>query len=238
MRVARYLLVAGLNVAAHASPMCALGTLATYEALAPGPAGGCTVGPLTFHDFGFAVVTSTGGALAVTAAGTTVTPVSGPANFGLQYSSGGFSVTAGQSIQYLLTYTVDPEPPIIHGFGVLFDVDGPTPPGSDTISSLECQDSAFTGTTCPTSTVLQTVFDNGVTFSHDSILVFGSPLMTLGDRTTITLDATSGGTANFTSLTETVFTPEPSLGLLVTALGFLMIGLRRGRKTSGATAIW
>jgi hypothetical protein len=227
MGVARYLVVAGLSVAAHASPMCAPDTLANYEALAPGPAGGCTVGPLTFHDFGFAMVTSTGGPTPVTAAGIIVTPVIGLYNFGLQYSSGGFSVTAGQSIQYLLTYTVDPEPPIIHAFEVLFDVDGPTSPGSDTISSLECQDSAFSGATCPNSTISQTVFDNGVTFSHNNTFIFGSSLMTLGDRTTITLDATSGGTANFTSLTETVITPEPSLGLLVAVLGVLMIGLRR-----------
>src|SRR5437660_8909198 len=118
MLVARYIVVAGLCAAAHATP-CAPDTLANYLALAPGPTGGCTVGPLTFHDFGFFIVTSSGGPTPVTDAGITVTPVSGPYNFGLQYSSGGFSVTAGQSIQYLLTYTVDPEPPIIHAFEVL-----------------------------------------------------------------------------------------------------------------------
>ena len=153
----------------------------------------------------------------------------GPYRFGLTYSSSGFSVTSGQSIQYLLTYTIDPPPPIIHGFDMSFDVDGPTAPGMDTITSVECLNSAFTGAVCPTSTVTQTVFDNGITFSRDSYAPFPGYFTTMGDRTTITLDASTGGTANFTSLSETAVTPEPASGLLA-GLTLVLLVFHRGLK--------
>jgi hypothetical protein len=231
MRVAAWAFLGALAASgAHAAPMCMPDSLANYELLAPGASGGCTVGPLDFHDFAFFVQASSGGATPVSDSNITVTPVMGPDRFGLTYSSNGFSVTSGQSIQYLLTYTIDPPPPIIHGFDVSFDVDGPTAPGLDTTTSVECLDAAFTGTTCPTSTVTQTVFDNGITSSRDSTVALPGFFTTLGDRTTITLDASMGGTANFTSLTESAITPEPATGVLAGTLILVLLVFQRRLK--------
>lgn len=230
MRIATWALLAvSAASVAHAAP-CVPGTLMSYELLPSGPTGGCTVGPLGFHDFAFSVQASSGGATPVSDSNITVTPVMGPFNFGLTYSSNGFSVTSGQSIHYLLTYTIDPPPPIIHGFDLSFDVDGPTSPGMDTITSVECLNSAFTGAVCPTSTVTQTVFDNGITSSRDSNAPFPGYFTTMGDRTTITLDASMGGTANFTSLTEKAVTPEPASALLAGTLILALLVFHRRLK--------
>jgi hypothetical protein len=69
------------------------------------------------------------------------------------------------------------------------------------------------------------VFDNGVTSSLDSSVVF-APVITLGVQTTITLDASKGGSADFASITETVVTPEPAYALPA-ALCLAVIALRR-----------
>jgi hypothetical protein len=221
MQIARCAFLSAFATALAMASPCIPGTLADYEQLPTGPSGGCTVGPLDFHDFGFILDSSSGGAIPVAASAIMVTPSSGFDNFGLTYSSDGFSVTSGQFIQYVLSYTVDPPPPIIHGGSLSFDVDGPTFPGLDDITSVQCLDAAFNGAVCPTSTVTQSVFDNGLTSSFSSTVAFG-PVSTLGNRTTITLDATSGGSANFASFTETVITPEPSFGVAVAAITLLL----------------
>jgi len=73
------------------------------------------------------------------------------------------------------------------------------------------------------------VFDNGITFSRDSYAPFPGYFTTMGDRTTITLDASTGGTANFTSLSETAVTPEPASGLLA-GLTLVLLVFHRGLK--------
>jgi len=228
MQIARWaFLLAFATGLAMASP-CVPDTLANYELLPAGATGGCTVGPLDFHDFSFILDSSSGGPTPVSASAIMVTPVNGPDNFGLMYASDGFSVASGQFIQYVLSYTVDPPPPIIHGAFLGFAVDGPVFPGSDSITSVLCLDAAFNGAVCPTSTLTQNVFDNGVTASFENAIAFG-PVSTVGDRTTITLDATSGGSADFASFTET-FIPEPAYGLLTAAL-VLFLGCKRIKES-------
>jgi hypothetical protein len=200
---------------------CAIDTLANYIALG---SGGCTVGGLAFTDFAFSTVSSSGGAVAVTAAGITVTPVIVGLKEGLNYASTGFSVSAGQAIQYLLTYTID-DPPIIHGFELEMFTDPPVFPGIAQIDSLECVGAAFVGTSCSGTTTPNSVFDNGASSSHLDTEFF-SPAITVGDRTTITLDATSGGSANFESFNELAIVPEPS-SLWLMAGSLLLLPWRR-----------
>jgi hypothetical protein len=202
---------------------CVSGTLASYIALG---ATGCSVGPTTlvFSDFSFGLVSASGGAVAVGAAGITVTPVISPQKFGLNYASSGFNVTAGQFIQYLLSYTID-DPPIIHGFELdMFDP--PTPPGMASITSVGCLGAAFSGSTCPTSTVTQMVSDNGITASLTDIKNFG-PVSILGNRSTITLDAHLGGTADITGFTEFAAIPEPATAWFAGAGLLLLFAVRR-----------
>jgi hypothetical protein len=201
-----------------ADTVCVSGTLASYEALG---ATGCSVGPINFFNFGFATAAMSGGAVPVDATEITVSPVTAPDSYGLNYASTGFQVSTGQFIQYLLTYTSDPQPPIIHGFAMQMFVDGPVFPGEATVASEECLGFAFSGATCAGSTVSQSVFDNGITSSLTSVQSF-PPVDTLGDRTTITLDASSGGSAEFTSFSESVLTPEPAPGPLVGAALFVL----------------
>src|ERR1700730_16907016 len=125
---------------------CPTASLFVYEGFG---AGGCTVGRFTFHDFGFILgAPSIGGPTALTATDINVSPVTTPVQYGLNYASAGFSVATGQKITYLLTYTIDPPPPIIWGFELSFDADPPIFPGIASITSLECPGFAFTGTSC------------------------------------------------------------------------------------------
>lgn len=209
-----------LTPVARAGP-CTIDTLANYIALG---SGGCTVliagNKAAFTDFAFSMVSFSGGAVPVTAAGITVTPVIAGFEGGLNYASSGFSVTAGQSIQYLLTYTID-DPPIIHGFDLEMFTDPPVFPGLAQIDSLECVGAAFVGTSCSGTPKLNSVFDNGTSSSHKDTEFFAAAI-TVGDRTTIKLDATSGGSANFGSFNGLAIVPEPS-SLWLMAGGLLLL---------------
>jgi hypothetical protein len=191
---------------------CAIGDLAGYEALG---AGGCTVKGLPFGSFTFSTAFATGGATAVSASQITVTPVDPDIAAGLNFASAGFSVDAGQAVQYTMTFDVD-DPPIIHGWDLQFS-DPVSFPAVITITSEECLGAAFVGSVCPTSSiVINTVSGNGITAVLDDEEFF-APQRIVGELTTITLDATTGGSASFTSFTESaiVMTPEPSSVMLL-----------------------
>ena len=210
---------------ASASP-CATETLADYIALG---SAGCTVGPkLLFDNFSFVVLDSSGGAMAVTPNQITVTPEVTPGSpYGLNYASTGFKVTAGQSIQYLLSYTISDPPPIIRGFYLHLFTDPPIFPGLVDISSKECLGAAFSSGMCSGTPLTQDVFTNGHISSLTSFRTF-SQIDVLGDETTITLDASKGGTASFTSFTESGVVPEPRSALLVGAgLATVLIAITR-----------
>jgi hypothetical protein len=214
--------------AIYATP-CPTASLFVYEGFG---ATGCTVGLFTFHDFNFVLgAPSIGNPIALTAADVSVSPVTSPVQFGLNYSSSGFSVTTGQKITYLLTYTIDPPPPVIWGFDLDFDADPPVFPGVASITSLECPGFPFSGTSCPSPTVTNAVSDNGTSASHLHTDIEQIPGATniLGDRTTIVLDATAGGSAEFLNFTESVLTPEPGT-LAITALASALLWTRRRRR--------
>jgi len=200
---------------------CPTAALSVYEGFG---ATGCTVGLFTFHDFNFILgAPSVGGPVALTAADINVLPVTMPTKFGLNYAFGGFSVATGQKITYLLTYTVDPQPPSF-GVSILVLMRTLRFPGIASITSLECPGAPFTGTTCPSPTVTNTVSDNGTSASHlhtDIQQIPGSTNI-LGDRTTIVLDTTASGRAEFLNFTESVVTPEPGT-LALTALASALL---------------
>ena len=214
-----------LGPAAVADVVCATDTLANYELLGPG---GCTVKGLPFMGFSFSTVAVSGGAVPVGVSQVTVSPVDPEVQAGLNFASNGFSVTAGQFAQYQLAFSAD-DPPIIHGWALqLFDP--VIAPALITITSEECLGAAFTGSVCPTGlTVTNTVFDNGITSVLADTQFFPASRI-VGELTTITLDATKGGSASFTSFTElATVVPEPSTVLLTASSLLLLFLVRRLR---------
>jgi len=211
---------------APSATLCTADTLTNYAALG---VGGCTVKGLPFSGFTFNVVFATGGAIPVTAGQITVSPVDPDLEGGLNFASDGFSVSAGQSVEYQISYTVD-DPPIIHGWDLqLFDP--VTPPAIISIISEECLGAAFSGTSCPTSsTVINTVSDNGTTPVLRDKEYFPNS-RTVGVLTTIQLDAHLGGSASFTSITEqAVLAPEPWPAMLTASSLLLLVFARRLRR--------
>jgi hypothetical protein len=228
------LLSAVFGSAAFGAGVCMTDTLANYEGL---PAG-CTIKALNFGSFTFTTVFATGGAVPVTADQITVTPVDPSLIAGLNFSSSGFSVSPGQSVEYQISHVVR-DPPIIHGMHLRL-VDPVTFPAIITITSEECLGAAFAGTTCPTlSTVTNTVFDNGITAVLDDTKFF-PPIHIIGELTTIKLDASPGGSASFSSFQEDyLLTPEPwSAALVVSGMALLVLArLLQGRFLSKARKV-
>jgi hypothetical protein len=207
-----------------AAASCQTTTLDTYIALG---SSGCTVGQFSFTGFSFGVMGSSGGPAPVAASAIMVTPFQSGNEYGLTYSSNGFNVSTGQKIQYLLSYVVG-DPPIIHGFATSMRTDPPMFPGIATITSDECLGANFSGSTCPDPTASETVFSNGLISVLDASQSFG-PEGLIGDQTTITLDATSGGSAEFISLSEGVLVPEPGTVVPVLLAVTVLLWLRMRR---------
>ncbi len=205
---------------------CPTQSLTDYEALGPG---GCTVKGLPFSGFNFTTLSLTGGAKAVDPMNITVTPIDPDISAGLNFASDGFSVDSGQSADYQLSYSVD-DPPIIHGWDLELD-DPINFPAFVEITSVECLGAAFIGTTCPTGlTITATVSDNGIISVPSDIVSFGA-VRTVGVLTTITLDATAGGSASFTSFGENaIVAPEPWSVLLTGSILPLLLLKRRRRS--------
>src|SRR6266508_1785780 len=85
-----------------ASP-CPLGNLGAFVSM-----GACTIGPLTFRDFNFGVAGSFGNPNVLGADDINVSPIEGATTFGLNFQSPGFSVGPGQSVGYMLGFSIDP----------------------------------------------------------------------------------------------------------------------------------
>jgi PEP-CTERM motif-containing protein len=213
------------------SPACTTGTLASYIALGGGPTGGCSIDTeVRFFDFSFTVLSTGGGAIPISAASITVTPVLNGADLSLTFSSAGFSVSGAESVSYLLAYTIDPHP-ILKLFRDNLLTSTPTFPGLASITTNLCIGAPFGGTllapTCSGTPDSVMVFHNGTTFSLSDSTSF-APVADLGVRNIITL-AANGATSSFTGLTNTVqVTPEP-VTLLMMGTGLLGLGLSRRR---------
>jgi len=214
------------SAVAYAAP-CGSATLFTYVGLG---GTGCTVGPFLFKDFGFSVISTTGSPAILSVTDINVTVVTSPNHYGLNYapspSSAGFSLTSGQSIDYLLSYTVYPPPPIIWGEELDMFTNTPVAPGKATITSSEC-----IGAPCGVPTVSHSVLHHGGTDFHlTDVLPIVPNTGILGVQTHIVLDATLGGSSSFTSFTEQVVIPEPgTLALCTLASALILLRNRRNR---------
>ena len=206
----------------QAGPVCISGTLASYEAL---PVTGCMVGVLTANNFVFTVLGSSGGAVPLT--DTQITVALSPTGLGLRFSSTGFSVTGAGSVQYLIGYTLDPSD-TIQSMDDFMD-----PPsailGFANVTTTGCLNAAFVGSTCSTSTVSVTVFDNNGSTQFTNSVSF-VPVPVLGIRNIIDLQA-KGGSASFDLFDSNVVVPEPASWLCcASALILIAARLRRVRS--------
>jgi hypothetical protein len=189
-----------------------------------------TLGSYTFtaKDVSYTLISGT---IAIADTDILVTPVSGVTSvygapqpyFGLEFSSGKFSVTGSDTAKYLLTYFWDPGD--IRGFVDILD-DPVVPPGLAKIATDFCFNGEF-GVACPPATGTVTVSDNGTTphLVDKSVPLSGpcNPLCTIGVQNTIELDGGgAGGSAEFTDfVNQVVVGPEPGTwtgGLLVLAI--------------------
>ncbi len=191
---------------------CVVDFLTNYEALG---ATGCQVGPFTVNNFSYTLVAST---VNIPDTDITVTPVIGAGSFGLMFSSPDFDVTGNDFARYLLAYTWDPGD--IRSLEDVLNTSTPVFPGVATITTDACEDSAFTGATCPTTDVTLVVFSNGNAATLTDTVGFSPGIGTVGIRDLIDMEA-NGASSEFTSFLNIVSTPEPSTlaeGLIALAL--------------------
>ena len=208
----------------QAAPLCTIGSLASYEALG---STGCLNGEFLVKDFAFSVTAMGGGAIPVTDAAILVTPTStAVGTFGLSFSSGGFSVTGMQFVQYLIAYTWDPRN--IRSMDDLL-VDPVTPPGLVKITTDGCVGAAFVGPVCSTFINTVIVSDDGVTPVTSSKVFFSPAVVSvLGIRNTIDLQGNVNGSASFESFANEASAPEPATWITAAAcLGALLMRRRR-----------
>jgi len=207
---------------------CTMAPLTTYVGFS---STGCTFGSFTFKDFTFSVLGMSGGYTPLGAGGITVNPAAAPGMLALNFG-GAFSVTGNESVDYLITYTVDPPPIIIHGWDLDLFTFTPVAPGLASITTDLCRTSAFSGAVCPAgaaNTFSLNVFHDGTGGSVTSTGVGFAPTNVVGVRSSISLDG-NGASADFASFTNTTdLIPEPSTFLLI-AGGLCALGLLRRRR--------
>lgn len=203
--------------------VCLSGTLATYEGAAA-----CSIGPLNFSfpATAFQLVSTTGSPMTATAADINLTPVdmSSGRLLGFTFTpTAGFSVAAGQEIEYSLTYDVM-DPPIIIG-GQLDMSDPITLGGSSGISDKL---TPFGPCTTIPGPITLSVVSTGAPFVSD-VKPFSSPTCNYQDTSTITLNAGPGGTADILTFTHEAVLPEPSYAFVIALASVLAIVSKRIR---------
>ncbi len=217
----KLLLFVGILVATSSmgwATACVDGTLATYETLG---AGGCTIGGLTFANFGFSS-TSSGGAVAPSASAVVVDACPGGGGFCADVPPGenGFvfqmpAVTnSGQSVDAGITYTVS---------GDIVDALALTAGGS----------TSGTGAIAVSETSLGGLINLNVPNGNGSDTQTFAPVSTLTVTKDIGVSAGTDGNAALSFVANGWSTvPEPStLGFLfVGSLGLLGFAKRRQKK--------
>jgi len=200
---------------------CVPGSLLSYESLG---GTGCTIGAITVESFSFNVNSTSGGATAVTDSQITVTPEMSGETIGVRISSSGFSVTTGQSVEYLIAYTWDPSDDISSTDDALEDP--VTAPATLDITTNACAGLAFSGSICSATPETLNVFDHGTSSQLFSSASF-APVGVVGIRNTIDLNAVAGGSAAFTALTNEITVPEPGTWLSAAVSLILLVGKKR-----------
>ena len=203
----------------YAGP-CTIQSLAVYEGLTPNV--GCTIGAsgIFVYNFTFSAMNAIG-VTPITASNITVTPTFTTnvfsLNFGATVGATGFSVGSGQSVQYVIGYTWDPDDDI-QSMDDLEDPPAFTSPGSSGISSVGCLNTP----TC-SSTATVNVFDGPSSAQLTNSVSFAA-VAVLPVQNTLSLQGGSGGSASLDGFTNEVTVPEPATWLTgVAFLGLLLL---------------
>jgi hypothetical protein len=208
------------------TPCPGSGTLDQLIALNSNVTPGCTIDGLNYSAFAWNM---NGGSTTVLDTQVNFTTSTMPGGLGvLDLSSTAFTVSGSGSLNYTLTYEIDPPPIIIRMFDQdLFDP--VTFPGLADIPTTICLGAAWTGSVCPTSTTASVdTFDTGLTHQLTNSVTF-APQSTLGISTVINLQA-NGASASITGFGETTeIIPEPASYLLV-ALGLAALVWLRSKR--------
>jgi hypothetical protein len=212
---------------------CTTGTLASYIALG---STGCMNGLFNVEDFTFTVMSNT--TVPIAANDILVTPGTTANNFDLQFSSALsnniFNVSGTDSIDVQIGYSWDPG-----DIGSINEVmnDPPVAPGVSSITIDVCENAFFTTGVCPTKPLTAQLIDDPAEQERilNATIIFPPGVTSLGIEDTISLAGNGGmGSADITSLSDTVVTPEPATLLLVpAAAGVLFACRRRARAHSG-----
>jgi hypothetical protein len=226
-------LVAVCALPGLSTPLCVTTTLDNYIALG---AGGCQLDTFTLTNFSYSFVSGT---VSIPDSDITVTPSTASDMVGLTFSSPDFSVSGSDSAVYLLGYTYDPGD--IRSLEDILNATTPVFPGFAQVTTEDCENSAFSGMTCPNTTDTITVSDNGITLNSPATVSFASPfIQTLGVLDTIELDA-NGASSQISGFGSQLGVPEPSaLGPCVLLVGLLfrrrataLTRMHRGQRWSG-----
>ncbi len=205
-----------------AAPMCVSTTLDVYEALG---SGGCQIGGLVVKNFTYSFVS---GSPVVPDTAVTVTPIVSGESLTLDFTSPDFTVSGSTSTVYLLAYTWDPGD--IRSLEDILNANSPVPPGFAQITTVDCRDAAFIGSTCPTSTDTLIVNDDGITLNSPASVSFSPPVGILGIRNTIQLDG-NGASSEIGGFENRITLPEPSAALPLLLLAPLLLRRLRLKRT-------
>ena len=181
--------------------------------------GSCTLGPnLTFEDFGFQLIKSSGIVQPINASDITVAPDS--SGTGIDFSSSDFQASGSQSMTFALTYTIVSSQAISQVSSSLVSADVIAPASIDVFENF-CLGSAFDNGVCNGPIATINLEDNGsdpyATISPPATTIGGSYIVsTLGNDS----HGSIGGIDTTTSLPPG---PEPASTLLC-AMGLLTLG--------------
>jgi hypothetical protein len=196
--------------------------LSTYINLG---ARGCQLGDLNVVNFSFTTILST---VTILASDITVTPVVAGDTLELTFTSPKFNISGSDTAQYLIAYTWDPGD--VRGIEDIMYANSPVFPGFASVTTLACEDAAFTGTICPNNVATLMVTDNGITANLTDVATFSPPVGIVGVRNTLELDA-NGASSEIGGFSNILLMPEPSTWMTaLLALGWL--GLRRRNSNS------
>lgn len=229
-RIGAALIILAVRVCASGivnNPCPTNGTLGNLIALNNNPVPGCEINGLNFSGFSWTKGPNSS---------TTLDP--GQVDFTtdftvnsaiITFTSSGFSVTGGNTLEYTLTYEVDPPPIIIRTVTDDLETSTPVAPGFAHLPATVCLGAPFTpGNVCNAANQTLDTFHNGTPSGNQLIDSTTFPVQnTIGISTFFDLEA-NGASSEITGLQSIVtFTPEPA-NYLPALFGLAAIGwLRR-----------
>lgn len=202
---------------------------------------GCTVGAFTFFNFTLQAFPTLQPGSATQVAGPNDVLIDFPdsALWQVGFFSGLFDVQAGDRVQYVIGYTIDPPPPILGRFDLDLFTETPVNPGVAVIQAAVCAGGIFGVQACtdvgapnfqPNPYLLQ-VYHLGLPTGNvlTAFTEFENTVNLLDVRILIDLDARLGGSSQIGGIGTTVGQiPEPgTFALLGAGLGAVVLMRRR-----------